>query len=78
MDEVLPVSDGAAGKEAPVGSPEAVRVMLFQEGSVAVTVKRMLEPELTDWALGTERSGGAVTVSALHGPVAGPLLESPL
>jgi hypothetical protein len=78
MEEALPVSDCETGKEAPAGRPEAVRVMLFQEGSVAVTVKLTLEPELTDWEPGTVRSGGAVTVTALHGPIPGLLLESPL
>jgi hypothetical protein len=72
------MNDCVTGKEAPAGSPVAVRVMLFHEGSLAVTVKWMLEPELTDCGPGIVRRGGAVTVIALHELVAGLLLESPL
>ena len=53
-------------------------VILFQEGSVALTVKRMKEPELTVCKPGTERSGGVVTVKCSHALPAALLLASPL
>jgi len=70
------VKDWVDTNVAPGGRPDGISVTVFSP-SVALTVKRTVDPAVTVCAPGMDNAGGEMTVKGSQGAVAPILFESP-
>lgn len=76
IEDAPPANDCVDENVAPGGRLDADSVTVF-DPSVALTMKRIVEPAVRVWVPGIESAGGEMTVSGSQAAVEPMLFESP-